>query len=151
MTDFDVPLVRAAVQNAEKVVSLAEIAKRQEEERQNAERHEKYLNYVTLANNRLNKMIPSGVFLKESDWRMGSRDEQVYVQIPGMGRIYAYDERDPNVPQEDGYFPMMVFGYFKDRMGFGGDQFKSWDELSVLIANHRKALINPTSLYRSSR
>lgn len=127
----NVPLVTAALANAKQVeernlseAQKAEFARRQKEDRM-------YAQMVCDATDKINKIIPAGISIKDSDWRREPRysTPTIYFQIPNYGRVYYYIPiaGDP-----------ASFYYFQDRMGYGGTKFKTWDELSVMIADHAR-------------
>lgn len=71
-----------------------------------------------------------------ADWKGddGVLAQDIYYQIPGLGRIY-YFYVTPAWGERKG----QLF-YFKKYMGLGGSKFDTWDELAELLGKHMREI-----------
>lgn len=81
---------------------------------------------------KMNQEVFSGLTTDHWIWHSRSSDS-IYHQVPGAGRIYLWKKIDGHADWR------WALGYFKDKMGYGGDEFSSWSGLAELIGRHKAA------------
>lgn len=98
-----------------------------EKERQQIEvKRRKWANEAITRLQHMHKTLFSD--LKVDDWQWDG-DDYLYYQLP-RGRIYYY--YSPDINSEAGFWSAKLY-YFKERVGYGGTRFDSWDQLAILL------------------